>query len=106
MEGENTLNAEYLSSIKGSRLFLRTHVLVTDPCRRALLLASSSTPGKRETEAQELGEQKACVRAENEAGPRGHQQHPAHCSCHCISYGAEIRSGLRDGEWAQPRASG
>lgn len=106
MEGESTPNTEYLSNMKGSHLVLCTHVLVTDPCRKALLLAPSSTPGRRETEAQELGEQKACIRAENEAGPQGHRQHAADCSCHCIYYGAEIRSALGDAEWGQQCASG
>ena len=106
MEGENTPNAEYLSNVKGSHLVLCTHILMPDPGRKALLLAPSSTPGRRETEARELGEEKACVRAENEAGPRGHRQHPADWSCHCINYGAEIRFALGDGEWGQRCASG
>lgn len=70
MEGENTPNAEYLSNVMGSHLVLCIHILVmTDPYRKALLLAPSSTPGRRETEAREVDQQKACIRAENEARP-------------------------------------
>lgn len=100
LEGKDTKNTEYLSYTKGSCLALCTHILMTDPCRKALLVAPSSMPGRRETEAQELGEQRACVRAEDEAGPQGHQQHPADCSCQSLM---EQRSHPHSGVGNQDR---
>lgn len=64
MEGEDTTNPQYPSYVKGSHLALCTHILVSDPCRKALLVPLSSMPGRRETEAQELGEQRACQSSE------------------------------------------
>lgn len=79
MKGEDTTNTEYPSHTQGLPLALCTHILVSDPCRKALLVAPSSVPRRRETEAQELGEQRACQSREQGWAPRL-PKHLADCS--------------------------